>query len=74
MPSPRQHTRPRRGWDDEHRWALIHCDYFRVFAADDEKREAWHDLRDEILTEWIREHPFTRPRSWWEFDAPEMRR
>ncbi|MCC6228523.1 MAG: hypothetical protein IT432_04775 [Phycisphaerales bacterium] len=36
-------------------------------------RRAWEELRDELLPEFIREHPLTRPWAWWRFDAPEPR-
>jgi hypothetical protein len=34
----------------------------------------WEEARKELLPEWIREHPGTRPYAWWEKDAPEPRR
>ncbi len=37
-------------------------------------REAWHELRGELLPKWIAEHPGTRPHGWWRFDASERRR
>lgn len=37
-------------------------------------REAWEELREELLSEFIRERPFARPWAWWLFDAPEPRR
>src|SRR4051812_17167373 len=40
------------------------------FAA---KREAWAELADEIMPEWIEARPFTRPWAWWKFSAPERR-
>lgn len=33
-------------------------------------RAAWDSARDEVLAEWIRDHPGTRPWAWWRFDAP----
>lgn len=42
--------------------------------AYDAMREAWEDLRDELLPAWIAENPGTRPWAWWKFDAPEPRR
>jgi hypothetical protein len=41
---------------------------------DERKREAWEDLRDELLEIWIADKPFSRPHSWWSYDAPELRR
>ena len=37
----------------------------------DAVREAWQALRDELLPQYIREHPGQRPFAWWAFDAPE---
>ncbi len=37
-------------------------------------KAAWEELRDELLAEHIAEHPGTRPRAWWRFDAPGPRR
>lgn len=34
----------------------------------------WEDVRDELLPQWIREHPGTRPFAWWRDEAPEPRR
>lgn len=33
----------------------------------------WADVSDELLPKFIREHPSTRPWSWWRKDAPEPR-
>jgi hypothetical protein len=33
-------------------------------------RVLWEACRDEVLADWIREHPGTRPSCWWRFDAP----
>ena len=30
----------------------------------DAMRRAWDDLRDELLSDWIRERPGTRPYAW----------
>ena len=38
-------------------------------------REAWNELRGELMEQWIAEHPFTRPWAWLLFDAvaPRLR-
>lgn len=36
--------------------------------------ESWQRLRGQILADWIREHPGTRPWAWWAFEASEPRR
>jgi hypothetical protein len=33
--------------------------------------DLWRQYGDEIVTEWIGQHPGTRPSCWWRFDAPE---
>jgi hypothetical protein len=37
-------------------------------------RAAWNELRDQLMPQWIAEHPGTRPYAWWKFDLPERRR
>jgi hypothetical protein len=36
-------------------------------------RVLWAERRGEILTDWIKTRPGTRPWAWWTFDAPEDR-
>src|SRR3954466_9433161 len=36
-------------------------------------REAWEDLRDELLPLWIAAHPFSRPLGWLLFDTTQPR-
>ncbi len=38
------------------------------------KKADWDKLKDEVLTEWIRLRPGTRPLAWWKLSAPEPRR
>ena len=40
----------------------------------EELREAWEYGREELLRQWLVEHPGTRPPGWWRFDAPAARR
>jgi hypothetical protein len=47
---------------------------FRCEIDLDAANEAWQALRDELLPEFIAEHPGQRPWAWWAFDAPERRR
>lgn len=42
-----------------------------LFFLDGEEVEAaWSGWRDEILREWVRQRPGTRPAAWWVIDAP----
>jgi len=43
------------------------------FKVDVEKRQAWQQLKGELLPAWITRHPGSRPAAWWLFDAPERR-
>ena len=45
----------------------------RFFMTDAELRVAWSHVRNEILEDWAREEPGTRPRHWWQYEAPEPR-
>jgi hypothetical protein len=35
--------------------------------------EIWSELREELLPEWIAEHPGTRPLAWWVFEHQNER-
>lgn len=39
-----------------------------------EMKKAWESYREQIIADWIRQNPCSRPWAWWEFDAPEPRR
>ncbi len=54
-------TRSREGWDENPQ-------------IERRLREAVADMGDELLDQWIAEHPGTRPWFWWRFIAPEPRR
>jgi hypothetical protein len=41
--------------------------------AEKELPAAWEAVRDDVLGEHVREHPGTRPRGWWLYDAPAER-
>jgi hypothetical protein len=45
-----------------------------VLKRDEGIKGAWTDLRDDVLAQWQREQPGTRPWGWWCFDAPEPER
>lgn len=77
MPSKRQRrTRNRRAAIHPDMMALLGDrelnNAFRHFVSDDERRAAWNEVRDEILTEWIITAPGTRSIHWWKFDAPRQ--
>ena len=53
------------------------CKYFReeirhtFFHDNTEIAGAWGQIGDEIVDDWIREKPGTRPAIWWRLSAPE---
>lgn len=82
MPRPRRAARNRRPaiTEGERLWAFGHLakdhpQYGEVtyFTFADRLHEVWDELRDEVVAEWIRENPGTRPALWWKYDAPEPR-
>ena len=80
MPRVRRQPKARRDWTEHHREQLRSGHDFlgEAFGKDRPDfaamKQAWDELRDEILPAWIAEHPGTRPYAWWVFDAPEPRR
>jgi len=76
MPRKRRKERARRDLTDEERHEnLLHCLHgcgikTRVLP-EASLRELWIAVRREVLDEWIREYPGTRPWAWWRFDMPE---
>jgi hypothetical protein len=50
------------------------ADYRLERADNEELGEKWAEYGAEVLAEWMREHPGTRPFAWWRFQAPEPRR
>ena len=46
---------------------------FAYFWDEPERGRDWQSIRSDILTDWIKEHPGTRPFYWWVADAPEPR-
>ena len=49
-------------------------DEYLLARGGDALQSAWRTHRSEILPEWIREYPGTRPFGWWQVDAPEPSR
>lgn len=37
-------------------------------------KEAWDSYRDQIMADWIKKNPCSRPYAFWKFDAPELRK
>jgi hypothetical protein len=80
----RRRAKPRDEWTREQRQQLITgFEFFgKGFGREgsinrplnlDLAREAWNELRAELLPEFIASKPFSRPWAWWQFDAPEPR-
>ncbi len=67
--------------------ALLKCFQGESYGPDDEgacdvflmKRrpamaEAWESYRHQIMADWIKKNPCSRPYAFWKFDAPELRK
>ena len=52
------------------RWELLDLDY--PTTAWEKCKALWESARDELLHDWIRAYPGTRPNFWWLFSAPRM--
>ena len=84
MPRVRRRAKRRKaGYTDRHLAHLLKGHgFFDDFGHDGPNsrcdwgamRQAWEELRDDLLPAWIAENPGTRPYAWWAFDAPEPRR
>jgi hypothetical protein len=46
----------------------------KAFRGDFNEKDAWEEVKDELLPQWIKENPCTRPFGWWLCDSPESRR
>lgn len=80
MPRKRRKAKELRALTElEHRECVYHCwtgsgvRAFIPFANDEELRQFWNSVRADVLAEWIRERPGTRPWCWWRFEATERR-
>ena len=71
-------TTPRRGAtlgdSDADRWLRCEeCGFFE-FQNEDYLRKLWSDNRDDIVAEFAKENPGTRPEHWWTYSAPRSPR
>lgn len=68
--------RHRGEWSQQQRQHLLTGRSFfdDTFADDDQMRQAWSEIGEELTAEWIAERPGTRPWGWWKFVAKEPRR
>jgi hypothetical protein len=85
MPRPARRPKSRRaGYTVEHIRHLLHGFTFMTGSGFgfnrrwpersdfDAMRKAWDELRHELLPEWAREHPGTRPYAFWKFDSVQF--
>jgi len=47
---------------------------YRMKYETELQREAWEQIRADVVPAWIRQHPGQRPYGWWAFDSPEPRK
>lgn len=71
MPRRSKLRRRSSGWSDQHIEILRNGnDWFELFRDEIDQHAAWRDLQKEIMAEWLKEQPGTRPWAWWRFDLP----
>ncbi len=70
MPRRSKLRRRSSGWTDSQRKILeTGNDWFDELPEVD-RLQAWKELQKEIMSQWLTEHPGTRPWAWWRFDLP----
>lgn len=57
-----------RGASDDPPWAAL------LPAEEDHLRRMWAACRDQVLADWVAQHPGSRPVGWWQCEAPEAMR
>ena len=50
------------------------CDIFLMCCSNTKVKAAWESCRDQILSDWIKKYPCSRPWPWWEYETLEIRR
>ena len=50
---------------------LLHGAILRYPRPDSTRPKYWDDIREELVSDYVRKHPGTRPWAWWAMDAPE---
>ena len=38
------------------------------------RKKYWDEHKETVLEEWISEYPGTRPKTWWQYEAPQAKR
>jgi hypothetical protein len=77
---PTNRTRTSRGRRappiDANDWAFLIDETpqnpFTQFRADSYWRALWAEHGGQIVADWARRHPGTRPQRWWMYDAPRL--
>ena len=47
-------------------------EFFFIFGRDDQRLLVWKKVREEVLSQWVKDYPGSRPWAWWRFDSPRM--
>ena len=50
--------------EDQAKWFIDGTDHC-FFWEEAERKRDWRAMRDELLADWIKAHPGTRPFAWW---------
>ena len=71
MPRVTRVSKRFQGWNETTVFILrTGLDFFDELP-ESHRHQAWRDLKNEIMPQWLTEHPGARPLAWWLFDMPK---
>jgi hypothetical protein len=70
MPRVTRVSKRFQGWNETTVFILrTGLDFFDELP-ESHRHQAWRDLKNELMPQWLTEHPGARPFAWWLFDMP----
>jgi hypothetical protein len=70
MPRVTRVSKRFQGWNETTVFILKSGLDFFDELPESHRHQAWQDLKKEIMAEWLKDQPGTRPWAWWRFDLP----
>jgi len=53
---------------------IVDGETYMLTCSKGKTQAEWESHKAEILADWLREHPCSRPWAWWKYDAPRWKR